>query len=629
MAATDFTVAIELGSTEITGIAGKKNADGSIHLLAYASERSSDCIKKGAIYNLDKTAHCLSSVIHQLEDKLQASIKKVYVGVGGQSIHSIKKTITKHLEEDTKISQHLIDSMLQSNREMSLLDKELLAVEPQEYKVGNNMLMEPVGIQADHIEGNFLNIIARDTLKSNIAQCFKQAGYEIADYLMAPLVTADSVLTTNEKRSGCALIDFGADTTTVTVYKNNLLRHIAVIPLGSSNITKDICSQQIEEEDAESLKVRYASAYTEPVENEDESDDAKEYRIENKASISAILLNDIVEARVKEILNNVLNQIVLSKYGDKLLAGIVITGGACNLPNLDTALKNLTQIDKIRIAKSSEVTLEGDIVLPEDGTCNTLIGILSAGKENCCRINPMTTPQLDFKMEQESVQTEGSINTTPTVEVIEPVQTVQGVEDTKSNQVEEEQQRLAQEEEERVRQEKAKQEQEDKERLEQEERERDEKKKVECQNLVREASQLILERKYSESLELLKKARLLEVASKMVEIDSLDKEATRLLDESIRVEQLKALEIAKENERALNRAKDCRDLIDQAKEQSDKKHNKNALSLLEQAAALNVAEYKEEIETLKAEIGNKSKSWIYRLYEKAKTASDNLMNDDE
>lgn len=80
MAATDFIAAIELGSAKITGIAGKKNADGSIQVLAYASERSSDCIKKGAIYNLDKTTQCLSAVICQLEETLHASIKKSVCG---------------------------------------------------------------------------------------------------------------------------------------------------------------------------------------------------------------------------------------------------------------------------------------------------------------------------------------------------------------------------------------------------------------------------------------------------------------------------------------------------------------------------------------------------------------------
>ena len=582
MAATDFIVAIELGSTEITGIAGKKNADGSIHLLAYASERSSDCIKKGAIYNIDKTAQSLTSVIKQLEDQLKASIKKVYVGIGGQSMRSIRNTISKHLDEESKISQALIDSMLESNRKISLVDQELLSVEPQEYKVGNNLLTDPVGILVDNIEGNFVNIIAKNTLKSNIEQCFKQTDYEVAGYLMSPLVTADVVLTNSEKRSGCALIDFGADTTTVTVYINNLLRHIAVIPLGSNNITKDICSQKIEEEDAEQLKVRYASAFTDP--SEDLAETTQEYKIENKCTISAHKLIEIVEARVNEILANIRNQIVLSKCGDKLLAGIVITGGASNLPNLDKALTNITQIDKIRIAKTSGVSLIGGIKLPENGTANTLIGLLSAGKENCCRINPMKPQQLDFVEETPKQPSEDEIK------------------------AEEEAKAKAEAEEQRI---------------------LEEKRREECNDLVRRATQLIYERKYPEGLELLAKAREMNIEAKMLEIDSLEKEATRLHAEALRVKELIVIEQEKEKKRAEERAQKCNELIEQAKQQKDKKHYKNAISLLDEAAKLNIPEKKEEIEALKVEFGKKSKSWIISFIEKVTNVSDNLMKDDE
>ena len=101
--------------------------------------------KKGAIFNLDKTTQVLVSVIQKLEEDLQASIKKVYVGIGGQSIRSTRNNVTKQLGEDTKISQALIESLMESNREISLIDQEILDVEPQEYKVGNNLLTEPVG----------------------------------------------------------------------------------------------------------------------------------------------------------------------------------------------------------------------------------------------------------------------------------------------------------------------------------------------------------------------------------------------------------------------------------------------------------------------------------------------------
>ena len=278
MAATDFIVAIELGSSKITGIAGKKHADGSIQVLALASENSSDFIRKGVIYNLDKTAQSLTSIIKKLESTLKASIGKVYVGIGGQSLRTIRNTEVRHLEEETKISQELIDSIMDSNREVPIIDQEILEVAPQEYKVGINLLADPVGVPSDHIEGRFLNIIARSSVKQNIDKCFKQAGIEIADYIISPLALANAVLTNSEKRSGCMFIDFGADTTTVSVYKNNILRHLAVIPLGGSNITKDICSQQIEEEDAEELKKKYGNAYADMIDGKMTTKKAKALR---------------------------------------------------------------------------------------------------------------------------------------------------------------------------------------------------------------------------------------------------------------------------------------------------------------------------------------------------------------
>ena len=399
MAATDFIAAIELGSTKITAIAGKRNADGSLQILAYADEPALNCIRKGIIYNLDKTTQSLVSVIGQLEDKLQCAIKKVYVGIGGQSLRTLLHTETKILNEDTKISQALIDSMMKSNRKIPLPDREILAVEPQEYKIGNNLLTEPVGIPANRIEGHYLNIIGKNTLKSNIKQCIRQAGYEVADFLLSPLVTADVILTDSEKRAGCALIDFGASTTTVSIYKNNLLRHLAVIPLGSNNITKDICSLQIEEDDAELLKLKYASAYTETTNNNDET--KKEYNIEGRFSIPAAKLEDIVEARVKEIIENIQNQITLSEYNGKLMAGVVFTGGGANLPNLDNAFTNITKTDKVRIALTATIKLTGEVNLPKDGTQNTLIGLLFAGKENCCKIDPRSANPTIFDAIQE------------------------------------------------------------------------------------------------------------------------------------------------------------------------------------------------------------------------------------
>ena len=385
MAATDFIVAIELGSTEISGLAGKKNTDGSIRILAHAAERSTDCIKKGRIYNLDKTAQCLTTVIGKLEDSLQASIKKVYVGIGGLSVKSVRNKEAKQMPENTIISQALIDVMMNDNLKMPLVDQEIIAVETQEYKIGKNQSStEPVGISSDCIEGNYLNIVANESLKKNIHKCFKQTRYEIAGYILSPIATANAILTPNEKRSGCVMIDFGAETTTVAVYRG-VLRHLAVIPLGGNNITKDICYQQIEEDDAEALKISYASAYTDDEKYKEEAN--KEFSID-KCSINAQTLLDIAQARETEILENVKNQIMLSGYNDSLLAGIIITGGAAKIHNMEEAIAQITKIDKIRIAKESLIELQNAPAFLVDGTQYTLIGLLDAGKDNCCKVDP-------------------------------------------------------------------------------------------------------------------------------------------------------------------------------------------------------------------------------------------------
>lgn len=393
MATTDFIAAIELGSSKITGIAGKKNSDGSIQVLAYAREDSSSFIRKGVIYNLDKTAQSLTSIINKLEGALNNSIAKVYVGMGGQSIRTVRNVVSRDLEEGTIISQELVDSICDENRDIPLVDMDILGVAPQEYKIGNNLQADPVGVAGTHIEGRFLNIVARASLQKNLERCFEQAKIEIADLLISPMVTADAILSESEKRSGSALIDFGADTTTISVYKNNILRFLTVLPLGGNSITHDITSLKVEEEEAERLKIKYGNALY----AEEEGEEAATCQLEDGSrTIELSRLNAIIEARTEEIIANVWNQIQLSGYDDKLLAGLIITGGGSNLKNIDEALRKRSKIEKIRTARFIRNTVHAlsDDLMKKDGTQNTLFSLLSAGHENCClQETPRPEPQ--------------------------------------------------------------------------------------------------------------------------------------------------------------------------------------------------------------------------------------------
>jgi len=401
MAETDFIVAIELGSSKITGIAGKKNSDGSLHVLACASEDSSSFIRKGVIYNLNKTAQSLTSIINRLEGALDATIAKVYVGISGQSLRSIKNTIVRHLSGENTISQELVDAINDDNRNMPLIDLQILDVAPQEYRIGNNFQLDPVGVFGNNIEGRFLNIIARSSVKKNLEKCFDQANIEVADYFISPIALGNVVLSDIEKRSGCALVDIGADTTTVSVYKNNILRHLAVIPLGGNSITKDIANLQIEESEAERLKINYGNAIND---SGKEGEEQNVITLNDRRTIEESLLNDIIEARTEEIIANIWNQIQLSGYESQLLAGVIFTGGGANLRSLEEAFRKKTRIEKTKIVKSiyPGVRTEQPDLLVGNAMYNTILGLLYAGEYNCCKPEEPKPLSDLFKDEMES-----------------------------------------------------------------------------------------------------------------------------------------------------------------------------------------------------------------------------------
>lgn len=414
----EIIVAIEFGSSKIRGIAGCKNIDGSIQILDVEQMDARNWIRKGVVYNIDKTEMCLRNITEKLEAELDVHIARVYVGIGGKSLRTRKNTVSRQFATKTIISQELVDSLYRTNKNISYPGYEILDVIPQEYRVGIDMTTEPVGVLSNHIEGTYLNVIAKSEVKEYIVKSVEACGLEIAGFFIAPMALAESVLTETEKRSGCTLVDFGAETTTVAVYKNNLLRHLAVIPLGGNNITMDISSLQMEEEDAENLKVKYGSAFSE----QSSEELSKNLLINNGRTIEERTLVDIVEAREEEILGNVATQIRNSGFQDKLISGIVISGGAANLKNMDKAVANRIKLEKTRFARIVPLSLSA--VRPEqlvkDGTLNTLLSLLNVGKMNCVEAKAVEGTVEQSVEESEEVRQEEVNDHVDTV--TEPVQ---------------------------------------------------------------------------------------------------------------------------------------------------------------------------------------------------------------
>ena len=382
----DIIIAVELASTAIRAIAGKREPDGSMQVLAFAQEESPNTIRKGIIDNIDKTTQALTRVVAKLNEKLGVKVNSVYVGLGGQSLRSVHNRVLLQFDGLELLSHKTIDKMCDTNSGVVYPNAEIKEVVPQEFTIGSRSVVDPVGMQAEMIEANFINIIARNTLEENIRKCINAAGLEVQEILISPLCQANTLLTPNEKRSGCALVDMGADTTTVSVYVNNILRHLCVIPLGGSNVTSDITSLKVEAEEAEELKKKYGTAFR--PDNEDKT--GQKISLSFDRTEDEEKLQEIVEARYEEIVANVWHHI--SPYKDKMLSGIVLTGGELNL----------------RIAKGlpENVTISFGVQVGEPDRLYTLYALLLEGKENCVGEESKAPAQDTFDFEPKEEEPE-------------------------------------------------------------------------------------------------------------------------------------------------------------------------------------------------------------------------------
>lgn len=384
----NIIVAIEIASSKIRGAAGYKTPDGTLHLLALEETDAKNAIRKGNILNIDKTITCLKQIKEQIENKIDKKITQAFIGIAGQGLRSRKNTVCRQFPQKTIITQDIIDNMMEENKKTTYKGAEILTVETQEYHTGIDTTTDPVGILADKIEATYLNITAKEEIKTYLNQCLEEAGIKNASINVSPLILAQTCLTPTERRTGCALIDMGYGTTTVTIYKNNLLRRLTVIPLGGENITIDLTGEQLEEDEAENIKLKYASAFPEGEENDEPT--------RNISTIDKTIeeehINEMTQAREEEILANVAEQIRESQWGEKLHGGIILTGGASNIKNINKATKNRLHPTKTRTLRTPPFAITSSMqeTLTKDSSKNTILSLVFHNNKSCTE--PKTAP---------------------------------------------------------------------------------------------------------------------------------------------------------------------------------------------------------------------------------------------
>ncbi len=410
MATEEFIIAIEIGSSKVTAIGGKRTLGNIVEVNTIVKAEATDFMRNGMIFNIRKAVDKLQLIIAQLQGLLKCNVTQVYIGHGGQGLHSVENIVAKNFGSTIPIQQDVIKDLMSENRNSAYGTLKILDVVPLEYNVGNHKQVDPIGVLSDYINGHYLNIVARPIIRDTIAQCMSQVGTTVVEYKCIPLVAGDELLTDDEKRSGCMLVDFGADTTTVSVYSKGLLRHVGVVPLGGDNITNDIMSLHIDWENSEKLKQNLGYMDTEELTNEERN--AVVYSMIDGTKITKGQVAEVIEARLEEILVNVKEQVVMSGYAvNSLKSGAVLMGGGSNIKNLPRLYKKMVGDCKVDFAKMAHANVR---FAPSVGSMrnelNSVLGTLALlvkGDKICTAPIPKIVKPVDmFDQENEEQQEE-------------------------------------------------------------------------------------------------------------------------------------------------------------------------------------------------------------------------------
>ncbi len=362
MEPSEIVVGLDIGTTKIAAIVGRKNEFGKIEILGIGKADSVG-VQRGVVLNIDETVRSIKAAVQEAEAMSNVDIRVVNVGIAGQHIKSLQhRGIKTRSNTDDEIGEKDIKELIEDMYKLAMLPgEEIIHVLPQEYIVDNEQgIKNPIGMAGNRLEANFHIITGQVTAIKNIYKCIERANLEISDLTLEPLASADAVLSDEEKEAGVVLVDIGGGTTDVAIFYDGIIRHTAVIPFGGNIITEDIkegCT--IIKQQAELLKVKFGSALAS--ENQDnEIVSIPGLRGRPHKEISLKNLAHIIQARMEEIIEQVYYEIKNSGFEKKLIAGIVITGGGAQLKHIKQSVESITGMDS-RIGYPNEHLAKSNI----------------------------------------------------------------------------------------------------------------------------------------------------------------------------------------------------------------------------------------------------------------------------
>lgn len=339
----EIIVGLDIGTTKIAAIVGELTEEG-IDIIGIGTAVSRG-LRKGVVVNIDGTVQAIQKAITEAENMAGCEISTVYAGISGGHVRGLNSHGIVAVK-DKEVRDADLGRVIEAAKAVAIpMDREVLHVLPQQYIMDEqDGIRDPLGMAGVRLEAKVHIVTTAVTSAQNVVKCANRCGLQVADIVLEPLASAESVIEEDEKELGVALIDIGGGTADILLYVDGAIVHTAVLPLGGGHITNDIAvGLRTPLEAAEQIKKRYGCALPSLV---DESDKMEVPSVggRNARILSRQLLVRIVEPRVEEIFEHIRQEIIRSGYYDSLAAGVVLTGGATimeGIPELAEAVLEL------------------------------------------------------------------------------------------------------------------------------------------------------------------------------------------------------------------------------------------------------------------------------------------------
>ncbi len=329
-------VSLDIGTTKICVLVGKKDEHGKLEILGRGIVES-EGVLRGVVSNIEKTINGIKDAIIEAEKSANVDIGTVNVGIAGQHIKSLQHR-GMHTRDNVndEISKEDIDLLINNMHKLVLPPGDrIIHVIPQEFIVDQEQgIVDPIGMSGITLEANFHIITGQMTAIKNIKRCVERSNLTMDTLALEPIASSESVLNKEEMMAGVALVDIGGGTTDLAIFYDGIIRHTAVVPLGGNSITRDIkegCS--VLHNYAEKLKVRFGCAMPNLI-KESRVISIPTLRGKSHKEISERNLSRIINARLSEIMDMIYFEIRKSGYENKLLGGVVLTGGGSMLKGI-------------------------------------------------------------------------------------------------------------------------------------------------------------------------------------------------------------------------------------------------------------------------------------------------------